>query len=92
MFKEFVWSYMDEFVVELTAQLKSDQERWGDTWKKRIKGGQEERIYANIQNYFDQYFNGGYPIPWLKIAGLAMIAWIREYEQMKEQRTGEEVV
>ena len=78
MIKEFVWEYLPEFSEALGAQLKEDEKRWGDTWKKRVHGGQEERIYALFATYYDQWKNGGNPIPWLKVAGLALIAWIRD--------------
>jgi hypothetical protein len=73
-----VWDYLPEFIEALKAQLKDDEIRWGDTWKKRIKLGQETRIYNDITDYFDQWESGGNPIPWLKVAGLALIAWIRD--------------
>ena len=73
-----VWDFMNEFIDALTGQLEDDDKRWGDTWLKRVRGGQEQRIESDINNYFDQYRNGGTPIPWLKVAGLAMIAWIRD--------------
>ena len=73
-----VWDFLPEFIEALQEQLESDDKRWGDTWQKRIRGGQENRIMSNIDDYYDQWRNGGNPIPWLKIAGLALIAWIRE--------------
>lgn len=76
--KENVWDYLPEFVAVLREQLKSDQERWGDTWKKRVIGGQEKRIYSHFADYYDQWESGGVPIPWLKVAGMALIAWIRD--------------
>jgi len=78
MFRNRVWDYMKEFVEKLTEQLESDQERWGDTWKERPHEGQELRIFEDIRNYKDRFVNGGVPVPWLKIAGLAMIGWIRD--------------
>ncbi|MHC4748331.1 MAG: hypothetical protein ACYTFW_00510 [Planctomycetota bacterium] len=73
-----VIDFLDEFSEALKEQLESDELRWGDTWRQRYKEGQEARIWEHIQTYFDQYRNAQVPIPWLKIAGLAMIAWIRE--------------
>jgi hypothetical protein len=73
-----VWDFLEEFVKDLEAQLKSDEERWGNTWQHRIRGGQESRIYNHITDYYDQWNHGKNPMPWLKVAGLAMIAWIRE--------------
>jgi len=72
-----VWDFMGQFEYALIEQLKEDDERWGDTWRQRDVGGQEERIFAKLRDYYDQWRHGGKPIPWLKIAGLAMIAWLR---------------
>ena len=80
MLRDFVWYYMPEFAKALEAQLVIDEKRWGDTWKKRTRHGHEERIENDIMDYFDHFRNGGVPVPWLKIAGLALIAWIRELE------------
>lgn len=78
---------LDEFVEDLKAQLESDQQRWGDTWKHRPREGQEERIMQDIENYFDQYRHANVPIPWLKIAGLAHIALVREnHPELLEER------
>mgnify|MGYP001110121389 CR=1 FL=1 len=70
--------FLAEFVSELRDQLEKDEERWGDTWRQRDVGGQEKRIYAKFQEYYDQWEHGGNPIPWRKVAGLALIGWIRE--------------
>ena len=73
-----VVNYLPAFMVALRDQLISDEARWGDTWRNRTREGQEERIMDTIDDYFDQYVTEDEPIPWLKIAGNAMIAWIRE--------------
>lgn len=82
--------FIDEFLVELKAQLESDTERWGDTWLKRPKKGQADRMFARIREYYmeerlanalidpseDPTFIDS--LPWLKITGEALIGWIRE--------------
>jgi len=74
-----VWDFMTEFVTALTEQLKNDDMYWEFIQlKQRIPEGHEWRIEEHIKTYFDQYRNGGVPMPWLKVAGLAMIAWIRD--------------
>lgn len=78
--------YLPEFTKALQEQLVKDQFRWGDTWKKRPINGQEERTKAVFNNYFDQFENAGTPIPWLKIAGGALICWVRELEQENERK------
>jgi len=72
------FDFISEFSNALEEQLKSDHERYGDTWLQRFPEGQEARIWERIQTYFDQFRNAGVAIPWLKIAGLALIAWVRE--------------
>jgi hypothetical protein len=69
------------FAGALIGQLQDDEERWGDTWKKRPREGQEGRIFARFEDYKDQFENGGTPVPWLKIAGLALIALYREWDE-----------
>ena len=70
--------YLPEIFALSTEQAKSDQTRWGDTWKQRPREGQEERVMARITDYFDQYRNAGTPIPWLKVIGEAIICLVRE--------------
>lgn len=70
--------FLDEFVKALEEQLEKDHEKEGNTWRKRVKLGHENQIYSKITEYYDQWLNAGRRIPWLKIAGLALIAWIRE--------------
>ena len=72
------WEFLSEFIEALKKQLESDDKRWGNTWLQRFPEGQEIRIEEHIKSYFDQWRNAGIAIPWLKIAGLAMIAWIRD--------------
>lgn len=73
-----VLDFLPEFTEALAKQLKSDEVRWGDTWLKRARDGQEERTKHTYNDYFDQFENAGTPVPWLKIAGGALICWIRE--------------
>lgn len=80
--------FLDEFVAELRAQLEADDERWGDTWLKRPKKGQGDRVFGIIKEYYDderlaKSLLGEDPLhvdslPWLKITGNALIGWIRE--------------
>ena len=70
--------FLPETTKKLEVQLSKDQERWGDTWKHRTRDGQEDRVFARFNDYFDQYKNAGVPIPWLKIIGEAHIAMVRE--------------
>jgi hypothetical protein len=71
------WDYLQEFSEALKLQLEQDDKIWGNTWLQRIPEGQEIRIEEHIKTYFDQWRNAGVQIPWLKIAGLALIGWIR---------------
>lgn len=84
--------FLDEFLTELKAQLISDNMRWGDTWLKRPKKGQADRAFVRFREYYgderlacklapvgdveEPIFVDS--LPWLKIAGEALIGWIRE--------------
>jgi hypothetical protein len=70
--------FLPEFTEALKQQIEEDDKRWGDTWLNRTRKGQEGRIEDDYNNYFDQYRNADVPVPWLKVVGNAMIAWIRE--------------
>lgn len=82
-------NYFISFVGALHLQLTHDQKRWGDEWKNRgyhgedLKDCQEYRIFARIQEYYNEWFatylhGETGDMPWLKIAGLAFIAWVRQ--------------
>jgi hypothetical protein len=73
-----VWDFLPEFVTSLQKQLEDDDERWGDTWLKRTRYGQEDRTIATFNDYFDKWIAKKTPIPWMKIVGGALICWIRE--------------
>lgn len=73
-----IWDILPEVVKALEAHLRADDRRWGDTWLRRTRKGQEERTIHNFQDKFDKYLNGGQPIDWLAIMGDAAICWFRE--------------
>jgi hypothetical protein len=70
--------FLPNFEEAFEVQIGNDEERWGDTWKHRGRDGQEERAFERYRDYLDQFRNAGVPIPWLKVAGEAMICWVRE--------------
>ena len=72
------WDFLPEFIQAVENNLKNDDLRWGDTWLKRTRKGQEERTIKSFNDKFDKYLNGGQPIDWLAIIGDAFIAWVRE--------------
>ena len=80
--REDLGAYMPEFIGALRKQLGEDAERWGDTWKTRSQEGQEVRTAQTLDDYFDKFKNAGTPINWLKVAGYALICWVREQESM----------
>jgi hypothetical protein len=59
-------------------QMHKDQEQWGDNWINHSKEMQVGEIYERYVHYLHQYRTIGEPIPWVKIAIYAMIAWTRE--------------
>jgi hypothetical protein len=89
MYKPLLTDYLPEFVDALKTQLDADQERWGDTWKKRgllYEGrSQEQRFFTWLSNIRDQHEEAGTPVPWLKVAGEALICWVRQEENSEEE-------
>jgi hypothetical protein len=83
--------FLPEIEEKLKAQMESDQKRWGDTWKYRPAYGQELRVLARYNDYFDQWKRAGTPVPWLKIMGEALICLVREAhpEEHIEEPKGE---
>lgn len=73
-----IWDFIPELIVALRHHLEEDDARWGDTWLKRTRKGQEERTITTFNDYFDKYLNTGAPIDWLAVIGGALICWIRE--------------
>jgi len=71
---DFLPEFMDAFKVKLEA----DAVRWGDTWLKRTRKGQEERTVRSTNDRFDRYLHGGQPLDNLSIIGDCYINWIRE--------------
>ena len=80
--------YLPKFIEAFKNQVEIDNARWGQTWAKRSKDGQEERAYARFNDYYDQWKNAGTPIPWLKIAGEAFIGWVRETKDFIQEEDG----
>jgi len=70
--------FNNELIPLMQDQIRADQKRWGDTWKRRPVENQEERVYQRFRDYYDQWKNTGTPIPWLKIIGECNIAMARE--------------
>ena len=78
MSERHVYDYIEDLSAALKTQLVSDELRWGDAWLHYTKDGQEIRILDEVDGYYSDYLEKGEPVPWLKIIGNAMIAWIRE--------------
>jgi hypothetical protein len=74
--------YLDEFFVELKKQIIVDNERWGNTWKERgliwNNQTQEERFFDWVHAKMNEHRIFNEPFPWTKVAGEAMIGYIRE--------------
>jgi hypothetical protein len=70
--------FIDDFAKALKEQIAEDEKRWGDTWRHRTIEGQVDRMMARFVDYQDQHNKGGVPMPWLKVAGEALIGWARD--------------
>ena len=72
-----VYDFLPEFIDVLKAQLVEDEKRWGDTWLQRTHAGQDDRLAKSLRDYCDEFQYDDVPLPLLKIAGNALINWIR---------------
>lgn len=70
--------FKEEFVLKMLAQMAYDHERWGDSWLMQPIEGHEQQIHERFNEYFAMFYQHGKKIPWLKIAGYAIIAQARE--------------
>lgn len=77
--------YLPQFFDVVKQQIERDNIRWGQTWAKRSREGQEDRMYSRFNDYYDQWKNAGTPIPWLKIVGESFIAWVRETQNFIQE-------
>ena len=77
--------YLPQFFKAFTAQIETDQKRWGQTWARRPIENQEDRIFDRLMDYYGQWAEAGTPIPWLKIVGEAFIAWVRETQDFVQE-------
>lgn len=73
-----LWDFLPDFMIALEKQLQEDEKKHGDAWMQQTREGQEERIYNRYWAYLFEFKTKQTPIPWLKVAGLALIAWIRD--------------
>jgi len=75
--------YFDEFAEALKKQIELDDIRWGSTWIDRglmfENKTQEERFTNWVeQKLINWKFSRDKKFPWVKVAGEAMIGYVRE--------------
>jgi hypothetical protein len=71
--------FVAEFAELLTHELFSANERHGDEWRYKPAKGQVKRIVDRINQYYTEYtYHIRRDFPWLSVAGLALIGWLRE--------------
>jgi len=79
--------YLTKFSSLLREQLNQEFESTGEAWKETPRAGLEYRTIKAINGYWREYRDGT-PLPWLKIAALALIGHLREHNA--EEIEGEE--
>lgn len=76
--KNHVWDWILVFGEAMAHQLHADEHRWGQEWRRRPRENQTHRIMSHILTYYGKFNQNGTPMPWIKVANLALIAWIRD--------------
>lgn len=69
--------FKEEFIPMMIEQMKFDHHRMGDSWLMKPSPEYSQQIHKRYEEYFELYEKDGKPIPWLKIAGYAIIAQAR---------------
>ncbi len=69
--------FKEEFIPIMIEQMKYDHQRLGDTWLMKPSQGIDRQIRKRYEEYFEMNEKDGKPVPWLKIAGYAIIAQAR---------------
>jgi len=72
-----LWGFVDAFGEALVVELAKDT-ILAETWHILPCRGQEDHTFAQLEDFMAEYDVGDVPVPWLKIALLAMAAWVRE--------------
>lgn len=70
--------FREEFFDKMLVQMADDHRRNGDTWLSRYANGVESYINQRFEEYFNIFNETSKPVPWLKIAGYAILAQARE--------------
>lgn len=76
--KNHLWDWLFLFGEALAHQLHYDEHRHGNIWRELPKEGQEHRVFAAFSRYYANFTMKGQPMPWLRVAGLALICWVRD--------------
>jgi hypothetical protein len=65
--------------AELIARSLDDAETsfQSDEWRKIPPEELESEIYSQFERFWVDFSRDGLPMPWHKIAGLALIGWVR---------------
>lgn len=69
--------FNEEFIPMMLEQMKYDHYRLGDSWLMKPTEGYEKQIQRRYAEYFEMFEKDGKEVPWLKIAGYAIIAQAR---------------
>lgn len=70
--------FREEFFDKMLGQMADDHRRNGDTWLSRYENGVEFFIQQRFVEYFNMFEETSKPVPWLKIAGYAILAQARQ--------------
>ena len=70
--------FQGEFISKMLVQMANDHDHYGDTWLMSYAEGMEGHIRGRYDDYYNQFEQSGKPVPWLKVAGYAIIAQARQ--------------
>jgi len=73
-----LYGFVDAFGEAMVVELAENPDKLAKTWHTVTRENQEDHILTELEGIIADYDEADTPVPWLKIALLAMTAWVRE--------------
>ncbi len=70
-------NYLFRFAECLGNQIEENGELNSMGWREIEPDELENEIFTRLERFWVEFSRDGIPMPWLKIASLALIGWVR---------------
>ncbi len=69
--------YIFRFFEALARELDGLSEGPSDDWRSIPPDELEGALYSRLESFYVEFSRDGLPLPWLKIARIALVGWVR---------------